>query len=231
MKLRTAVDVYAGLTRHGIEAGEPALELAKKVQASKNLKLIGLMGYSGCASHTHGWQERKKKSLGDTAGLLETAARLKSRLARRDRHGATLYNIDSRAGLIELQALLRLHTLYRHMARRIRLSPRLQTRPHRHDQVVSVASAPVLSTPETRRVEATDEVKGRPEVKVENQGAEYGILVWTDADRDFKLGERVELYPSNLDMGTNVYDRYYVARGEQIVDMWPIMGRAGAAQR
>ena len=27
------------------------------------------------------------------------------------------------------------------------------------------------------------------------------------------------------------YDRYYVARGEQIVDVWPIMGRAGAAQR
>src|SRR5262245_18372613 len=28
VKLRTAVDVYAGLTRHGIAAGEPALELA-----------------------------------------------------------------------------------------------------------------------------------------------------------------------------------------------------------
>src|SRR4030081_1579730 len=52
VKLRTAVDVYAGLTRHGIEAGEPAVELAKKVNASKNLKLIGLMGYSGGASHT-----------------------------------------------------------------------------------------------------------------------------------------------------------------------------------
>ena len=77
----------------------------------------------------------------------------------------------------------------------------------------------------------TDEVKGRPEVKVENQGAEYGILAWKDGDRDFKLGDRVELYPSNLDMSTNVYDRYYVARGEQIVDVWPIMGRAGAAQR
>jgi D-serine deaminase-like pyridoxal phosphate-dependent protein len=77
----------------------------------------------------------------------------------------------------------------------------------------------------------TDEVKGRPEVKVENQGAEYGILVWKDSDRGFQLGERVELYPSNLDMSTNVYDRYYVARGEQIVDVWPIMGRSGAAQR
>jgi D-serine deaminase-like pyridoxal phosphate-dependent protein len=81
----------------------------------------------------------------------------------------------------------------------------------------------------------TDAVKGRPEIKVENQGAEYGILSWinvsNDADRAFKLGERVELYPSNLDMSTNVYDRYYVTRGERIVDVWPIMGRSGAPQR
>src|SRR5436309_6016841 len=98
VKVRTVVDIYAGLTRHGIEAGEPALELAKKVDASKNLKLIGLMGYSGGASHTHGWAERKKKSLEDTAGLLESAA-----LARKAglpveivTGGSTgTYNIDS----------------------------------------------------------------------------------------------------------------------------------------
>src|SRR6266576_2978130 len=74
VKVRTVVDVFAGLTRHGIEAGTPALDLAKKVDGSKNMKLIGLMGYSGGASHTHGWEERKKKSLTDTAGLLDTAA-------------------------------------------------------------------------------------------------------------------------------------------------------------
>jgi D-serine deaminase-like pyridoxal phosphate-dependent protein len=56
-------------------------------------------------------------------------------------------------------------------------------------------------------------------------------LKWEDTDRGFKLGERVELYPSNLDNSTAVYDRYYIARGEHIVDVWPIMGRSGAAQR
>ena len=77
----------------------------------------------------------------------------------------------------------------------------------------------------------TDQVKGRPQVKVENQGAEYGVLAWNEGDPGFKLGDRVEVYPSNLDMSTNVYDRYYVTRGEQVVDVWPIMGRAGAPQR
>src|SRR5438552_2495252 len=77
----------------------------------------------------------------------------------------------------------------------------------------------------------TDEAKGMPWITVENQGAEYGILKWKDGDRDLKLGERVELYPTNLDMSVNVYDRIYVARGEQIIDVWPIMGRSGAPQR
>ena len=77
----------------------------------------------------------------------------------------------------------------------------------------------------------TDKVKGMPWVQVAPQGAEYGLLKWTDGDRDFKLRERVEIYCTNLDTSTNCYDRYYVAKGDQIVDVWPIMGRSGAAQR
>src|SRR5688572_27143097 len=58
IKLKVIVDVYAGLTRHGIAAGDEAVQLAKKVDSSKNLKLVGLMGYSGAASHTKGWEQR-----------------------------------------------------------------------------------------------------------------------------------------------------------------------------
>ena len=77
----------------------------------------------------------------------------------------------------------------------------------------------------------TDTVKGRPEVEVDLQGAEYGILRWKAGGRDYKLGEKVELYPTHLDSSTHVYDRYYIAKGENIVDAWPIMGKAGAASR
>src|SRR4029077_1366977 len=77
----------------------------------------------------------------------------------------------------------------------------------------------------------TDKVKGMPWIEVFNQGAEYGGLRWTDAGRDLKIGERLEIYCTTLDMSTKVYARYDVARGEQMVDVWPIMGRSGAAQR
>ena len=240
-KLKVVVDVYAGLTRHGIERGEPAVELAKRVDSSKNLKLLGLMGYSGGASHTKGWEQRKKKSEDDLAGLHESVA-----LARKAglpveiiTGGSTgTYNIDSRDhALTELQAgsFVFMDTLYRQIGGKddpavykdfgTALTVMTTVISKRHPRQCTIdAGNKALLRP-------TDEVKGRPEVRVQNQGAEYGVLAWNDGDRDFKLGERVDLIPSNLDMSTAVYDRYYVARGEEIVDLWPIMGRGGAAQR
>jgi D-serine deaminase-like pyridoxal phosphate-dependent protein len=241
LKLRTVVDVYAGLTRHGIEKGEPALDLAKKVDRSKNLKLVGMMGYAGSAAHTHGWNERMKRSREDSAGMLETVAAARSAGLPIEivTGGSTgTYNIDSESkGLTELQAgsFVFMDTLYHEIGGKddphvyndfgMALTVMTSVISQRHPQRCTIdAGNKALLKP-------TDQVKGRPEVKVENQGAEYGILAWNDGDREFKLGERVEIYPSNLDMSTNVYDRYYVTRGEQIVDVWPIMGRAGAAQR
>ncbi len=241
VKLRTVVDVYAGLTRHGIEAGEQAVQLAKKVDGSKNLKLIGLMGYSGTASHTKGWNDRKQKSQIDLAGLGESfAAAKKAGLPVEIATGGSTgtYNIDSESKVLtELQAgsFVFMDTLYSKIGGKagagtyddfgmaLTVMTTVISQRHPHQCTIDAGNKALLRP--------TDEVKGRPEVKVENQGAEYGILAWNDTDKGFKLGERVELYPSNLDMSTNVYDRYYVARGERIVDIWPIMGRAGAAQR
>ena len=241
LKLRTAVDVYAGLTRHGSAAGEEALSIAKKVDSSKNLQLIGFMGYSGTASHTHGWEERKKKSYEDTSGLLETVAMAKKAGLPVEivTGGSTgTYNIDSgRNGLTELQAgsFVFMDTLYRHIGGKsdasvysdfgsaLTVLTTVISKRHPNQCTIDAGNKALLKP--------TDEVKGRPEIKVLNQGAEYGILAWDAGVRDYKLGERVDLYPTNLDMSTNVYDRYYVVRGEQVIDVWPIMGRAGAAQR
>ena len=241
IKMRTVVDVYAGLTRHGIEPGQPAIELAKQIDSSKNLKFYGFMGYAGRAAHTPGWEERMKKSRGDVSGMLETvaAARSSGLPVEIVTGGSTgTYNIDSELkGLTELQAgsFVFMDTLYRQIGSKSGsatfddFGPALTVL----TTVISKRHAGLCTIDAGNKalLKPTDEVKGRPDVKVENQGAEYGILVWKDGDRDFKLGDRVEIYPSNLDMSTNVYDRYYVTRADRVVDVWPIMGRAGAAQR
>jgi D-serine deaminase-like pyridoxal phosphate-dependent protein len=240
VKMNVIVDVYAGLERQGCPPGEAALRLAQKVDQSKHMKLAGIMGYSGGASHTHGWEARKKKSTGDVAAMLETVELCrKSGLPVEIITGGSTgtYNIDTENHLTELQAgsYIFMDTLYRQIGGKndehvySDFEPSLsvlttvisKTRPNKC--AVDYGNKALLRT--------TDEVKGRPGVKIESGGAEYGMLLWNDGDRDIKLAERVEVYPSNLDTSTNVYDRYYVVRGDSVVDVWPIMGRAGAAQR
>lgn len=238
-RMNVVVDVYVGLTRQGAQPGETALQLAQKVSSSKNLRFAGLMGYSGNASHTKGWEARKKRSADDLAPLQETAQLCKKAglpVGILSGGSTGTYNIDP-GTLTELQAgsYIFMDTLYRHIGGKesgdvfADFGPALtvmstvvsKTRPNQAS--IDAGNKAMLKT--------TDEVKDRPDVRIENQGAEYGMLLWKDADRDIKLGDRVEIYPSNLDTSVNVYDRLYVARGEQIVDVWPIMGRSGAPQR
>jgi D-serine deaminase-like pyridoxal phosphate-dependent protein len=237
-KVNVIVDVYAGLIRQGCEPGQKALSIAKKVDSSKHLKFRGLMAYSGFGSHTHGFDERRKRSFDDLAGMLETADLCKKdglNVEIRTGGSTGTYNIDV-GKLTELQAgsYVFMDTIYWRIGGK--------DNPKRYEDfkpcltvlttVVSRTRDGVCSIDAGNKamLKPTDEVKGHAAVKIENQGAEYGLLRW-DSGTGFKPGDKVEVYPSNLDTSTNVYERYYIAKGDKIVDVWPIMDRAGAAQR
>ncbi len=238
-KINVLPDIFVGLTRHGHAPGEPGLRLAQRIDKSKNLKLSGIMGYSGTASHTKGWETRKQKSAADITPMVETAA-----LCRKSglnipiiTGGSTgTYNIDKDLGLTELQAgsYIFMDTAYMNVGSKngselysdfdvsLTVMTTVISRNHPNQATIDAGNKALLRP--------TDRVMGRPDIIVENQGAEYGILRWKDGD-ELKLGQRMELITTNLDMTTNCYDRYYVCEGDQLVDVWPIMGRAGAAQR
>ncbi|MBI3684296.1 MAG: alanine racemase [Acidobacteria bacterium] len=239
IKPAVLIDLYAGLTRAGHATGQPGLELARRIDSKKNLKFGGVMGYSGAASHTKGWQERRRKSIEDVVPVVETAMLCKKAgLATPIITGGSTgtYNIDKEIGITELQAgsYVFMDTAYMKVGGKsdpvnytdfqpsLTVMTTVISRNHPNQVTIDCGNKAMLKP--------TDQVKGRPDVVVENQGAEYGILKWNEGD-ELKLGERVELYCTNLDTSTNVYDRYYVSDGDRIVDVWPIMGRAGAVQR
>lgn len=240
VKCRIAVAVFAGMKRQGIENGQPALALAQRIASSRHMQFEGYMAYSGGASHTKGWEARRRKSAEDLAGLQETLhltrkAGLPINIVSGGSTGT--YNIDKENSLTELEcgSYVFMDTGYFAVGGKT------------NDQVYTdfEGSLTVLTTVDSRRhpniatidygnkamARPTDKVKGKPWLEIGNQGAEYGAVKWKDGEGEVKLGDRLEIYCTNLDMSTNCYDRYYVARGDQIVDVWPIMGRSGAAQR
>ena len=240
VKCKVVVSVYAGLTRQGIANGKPAVELAQKVVGSKNMSFEGWMAYSGGASHTKGWEARRRKSAEDLSGINETLELAKKAgLPKGIVSGGSTgtYNMDHELGLTELEcgSYVFMDSLYRAVGGRSNdevytdfdnaLSVLVTVDSKHHPgQVTTDYGNKALARP-------TDEVKGHKWLEVATQGAEYGLLKWKDGGGEIRVGDRFEIYCSNLDMSTNCYDRYYVARGNQIVDVWPIMGRSGAAQR
>ncbi len=239
-RLKIVVSVFAGLDRQGIENGQPAIELAQKVSSSKRMEFHGFMAYSGYAAHTKGWEARRAKSASDLAGVRETVALAKkSGLPVNIVTGGSTgtYNIDKENGLTELEAGSYVFMDTGYLAIGGKNNPEVYSDFNPSLTVLTTIDSkrhPNLATTDygnKAMVRPTDKVKGMPWVQVGTQGAEYGSLKWTDGERDLKLGERVEIYCTNLDMSTNAFDRYYVTRGDQVVDVWPIMGRGGVAQR
>src|ERR1051326_763156 len=115
-----AVDIFAGMARHGIEPGQPGLDLAQKVHASKHLKFAGFMGYAGGAAHTRGFENRRMRSKGFVAGLVETANMAKTAglpVGFISGGSTGTYNIDKEWGLTELEcgSYIFMDTSYTHI--------------------------------------------------------------------------------------------------------------------
>jgi D-serine deaminase-like pyridoxal phosphate-dependent protein len=240
VKCRVAVSVYAGMVRQGIENGQPAVDLARKLVSSKNMAFEGYMAYSGGAAHTKGFERRRQKSAEDLSGLQKTLelsrkAGLEANIVSGGSTGT--YNIDKNNSLTELECGSYVfmdtgyfaiggkddNATYGDFGGSLTVLTTVDSKRHPNVATIDYGNK-AMARP-------TDAVKGQPWLEIGNQGAEYGALKWKHADRDVKLGDRFDIYCTNLDMSTNCFDRYYVARGEQIVDVWPIMGRTGAAQR
>src|SRR5947199_7182414 len=71
------VEINMGGNRCGVEPGEPALALARKISDASHLSFAGLQAYHGSAQHLRTWEERQKA----IAGAIEKAAMTRDVLA------------------------------------------------------------------------------------------------------------------------------------------------------
>jgi len=239
-KLKVLISVDAALARQGIQNGQPALQLAQKIASSKHMQFEGVMAYAGVAAHTRGFEARRERSRKDMAGPRETVDLCKKAGLPVNvfTGGSTgTYNIDQEVGLTELE-------VGSYVFMDMRYAP-IGSKAGDQTFTDFAFALSILTTVDEKLhpnqagidygnkagVRKTDTVKRMPWIEVAPQGAEYGGLKWKDGDKDLKLGDRVEIFCTVLDDSTSYYDRYYVAQGDRIVDVWPIMGRSGAASR
>ena len=235
--LNVLVDIDPAGRRTGIQSGEPALNLAKKIDALPGLRLRGVHCYSGGSAHVLGFSERKAHSERAMAAPLETVAAMKrAGLPIEIVSGGSTgtYNIDPGiGGMTEMQC-----GSYIFMDVEYRLAGGQSGAVYEDFQPSLTVLATVISKSHVDRATidagikafASDRKFGPDVVGVSGVeflfgGDEHGILNLKNPSRDISLGDRLELLVPHCDPNVNLYDRMYCTRGEEVVEAWTIDAR------
>ncbi|KAF2190752.1 hypothetical protein K469DRAFT_721652 [Zopfia rhizophila CBS 207.26] len=224
----TLIDLDVGLHRTGVQAGEPALKLARHVAGLKHLKLIGVQGYEGHLQHVLDQEERKSSCLECMATLTQTADAF-----RKDGYNIEVVTTGGTGtaefcvtvpGVTEVQpgSFLFMDTDYRNAVGTF------------YSNSLTILST-VLSKQGPKRVTIDSGLKclttdsGLAECKTLGYvysvlGDEHGSLSWKDGP-DLNVSDRVEMVPSHIDPTINLHDFYYAHRKGVIEEIWPVDAR------
>jgi D-serine deaminase-like pyridoxal phosphate-dependent protein len=239
LRLNVMLDLDVGSNRTGSAPGEPALKLAQEIGKAKSLQLKGISAYAGHSSHVVGFEARKASSKEAMGKALETRDLLRKNGFEIEiiSGGSTgTYNIDSSIqGMSELQvgSYVFMDVDYRRIGGQSGdvyedFAPSLTvlaTVIHRSgNKAVLDGGIKAFATDRKFGPEPRD-LTG---VTYSFSGDEHGKLLLENPSREVKLGDRLELIIPHCDPNVNLYDRFYVVRGERVEAVWSIMDRDGA---
>jgi 3-hydroxy-D-aspartate aldolase len=218
------IDLDIGDHRTGASSPAQALEIARAIERSPNLKLRGLQAYS--VSGSHGADSAARKQISQDA--FQTAAAVRDLLASEGfpteilTGGSTgSWDIDLQlADVTELQcgSYVMMDLAYRRIGIDFAHSMTILA------TVVSANHDSFVTVDAGVKAFSTDRPFGPEPVRSDAQyrwgGDEFGYL-----DTKLALGDRVEFIAPHCDPTVNLYDRIYVCRGETVEAIWPVMGR------
>ena len=223
------VDADVGLGRCGVRTLEEGVGLAKQAISLPGIKFFGIMGYEG---HCNIYKDLKKRTeeVGKANNVL---TKFKKLLAREDiavdivsAGGTAMYDIATlNQDITEIQAgaYILMGTKWTHM----------EGIPFKQAETIltTVISTPL---PDTFIVDAglkaysieagNPSVKGHSGIEVARIGEEHTTLKSTSKHR-FKVGDTIELIPSNCCTTTNLYDFFYGIRDNKLETIIPIDAR------
>ena len=236
ISLPVYVEVNMGGNRCGVEPGEPALDLARRVMDAPHLSFAGLQAYHGSAQHLRAWDERRQA----IAGAADKARMTRDLLAR---HGIPCGNITGAGtGTFEFEAGSGVYTelqcgSYIFMDADYGRNLDRDGGETRSFEPSLFVWATVMSRPTEDRaiVDAGLKALGmdsgppnvwdEPAARYDRASDEHGRLVISAATNRLKLGDKIKLVPGHCDPTVNLYDWYVGVRGERVEAIWPIVAR------
>ena len=229
VRLRVLVEVNIGMNRCGVEPGEPALELARKVTESKGLRFMGLQGYEGHLVMHPNLEERRQRTLAAMKSLVDTRRLIEGsglEVAIVSGGGTGTHDITGTVdGVDEIQAGsyifndVRYRSVGAHFDCALTVLATVVSRPN-----------PTLAVTDAGHKVLTSEF-GLPEL-VGIDGAsliglseEHGKVGFKTPNRELRPGDKVEFIPSHGCTTVNLFDHYHAIRDDRLEAVWEIAGR------
>jgi len=229
------IDVAVG-TRSGVPAGDKALELAQMVDKLPNLKFRGMLAYDGGAQHIKGYQARHDQSLARYQDAIKTFERMKASGLNAEIFsggGTGTYNIMTQVpGFTDVQvgSYVFMDTQYLEIGND---KGEIFT-----DFVPSLTvMTTVLNTYFPKRI-TTDagtkaltlnkpdpQVIGEPGFRYTAGSDEFGSIQYDNANKTYKVGDKLELIIPHCDPVVNLYDVFYGVRNDRVEAVWPVTAR------
>jgi D-serine deaminase-like pyridoxal phosphate-dependent protein len=219
------VDVNVGQGRCGVEPGDAAVALAKRVAATAGLTLRGVMGYEGHLQPVRDRAERETRTRAAMHDLVDAVRLIRAEGFRCEvvsSGGTGTYDISGRVeGVTEIQAgsYALMDTDY-------------ATVGVPFEQAFFVLGT-VVSRPSPERCVADCGHKsmtkdhGHPSVHgvdgavVTALNDEHAVIAVPESCT-LAIGQRVRLIPSHTDPTVNLHDVFYAVEADRVVDVWPI---------
>ena len=234
LRMDVLLDLDAGLHRTGASLAA-APDLARAILARPELRLRGIQAYAGQVQHIPVYEERQSSSLAclrEAAGFFRELQEMAPDCAIFSASGTGTFDIDlDIPELSELQAGSYVCMDAEYLAvgsasdpqRFSAFSPALRLL----TTVVS-ASQPGFVTVDAG-LKALYKDGGIPQILDRQSGLEYnwfgdeyGRISSRGSQKLPALGSVLELVTSHCDPTINLFERFHITQGEQVIDTWPI---------
>ena len=228
-ELDVYIELEVGMRRCGIAPGPEAVELAREITRSKNLRFAGLHAYHGRAQHMRSMEERHAAIEGSAQHVYEMKRLLKEANIECPivtGAGSGTFMLEVEAGAWdEIQpgsyAFMDVDYAKNEWAAPL---PRFE---HALFILATVMSRAAQHAVVDAGLKASSVDSGMPtvwnsELRYARASDEHG---WIEGTPLPKLGEKLMLVPGHCDPTINLYDWYVCVRNGTVEALWPITAR------
>ena len=239
-RMTVLVEIDVGAARCGVPPGPEAVELAKKIAASKHLIFGGLQAYQGSAQHKRTVAERRILIGAAVEGCRRTVEQLRQQgldCPIVGGAGTGSFQLEAGSGVYTEMQCGSYIFMDADYARNLDESGNpVSTFRHALFVLATVMSAPhpglaVLDA--GHKAVSIDSgmptVWGKPDIAFVSASDEHGKLIVGSETTMPKLGEKLRLVPGHCDPTVDRYDWYVGVRSGRVECLWPVAARGAMA--